>query len=351
MQPIRILVYLLLCITTLQTTPPPPPPLTPEEGATLQAAWDEAASASEPMAPAHTAPADAAPPAASPPAITSDPSPATPSVRMGSTTRREVSLVVPAIPRDVGLFETHLLVALSQQTLQPSEVIVALSDTNATVARELEARWGKIFEGLVVLDHPGSQMPGENRNRGAALATSPIISFMDADDRMHPQRLEIIADVLTSSDAMVIIHSFSVAKGDSLEAPGFASRWAPDDWRRMVEQNVDGAVSTGQQLTRRWERFMGEAQEGRGYWPLEAHGHLTVSRRVMDDVAFNAELRNEDTDFIKRVSQHDGKVVFVPLPLSEYAPSGADGFFQNAINLWGDMQDNVFSKYGVVASR
>merc|ERR1712048_502440 len=330
------LAVVVLCgLCKASILPPPPPPITPEEEKVLQNAWNEA-----------TASEHAAETMAKPPVIGNM---GTLSVSPVPIEKEKISLVIPAIPRDVELLETRILMTLSRQTQQPGEVIIALSDTNATWARELEGRWRQqFFAGLLVLDYPEKQSAGENRNRGAAKATMPIISFMDADDRMHPQRLEIMSDALTWSKAMVAIHSFSVANEDSAAAERTETkRWEQGEWRSLVELNADGAVSTGQQLSRRWDRFISEAQKGHGYWPLEAHGHLTVSRRVMDDVAFSSQLRNEDTDFIKRVFQHDGKVVFVPLPLSEYAPSGVDGFFQNAINVWGDMQNNVFAKYGV----
>merc|ERR1711918_79950 len=86
------------------------------------------------------------------------------------------------------------------------------------------------------------------------------------------------------------------------------------------------------------------------YYPLEAHGHVTVRRTVLDDVEYTDMERNEDTDFIKKIWAKQGKVEFVPLPLSEYTPSGVDGFFLNAINLWANMQANVFSQYNVTES-
>ena len=40
-----------------------------------------------------------------------------------------------------------------------------------------------------------TQTAGQNRNRAFAVATGEIVSFFDADDEMHPQRLQIIEEM------------------------------------------------------------------------------------------------------------------------------------------------------------
>lgn len=81
-----------------------------------------------------------------------------------------VTVVIPAKNEEHTL--PYLLTALSKQTLQPEEVIVA--DAKSTdKTREIARRFGaRVVDG---------GMPGVGRNRGAAVAKSELILFLDAD--------------------------------------------------------------------------------------------------------------------------------------------------------------------------
>merc|ERR1719282_1501640 len=62
---------------------------------------------------------------------------------------------------------------------------------------------------LIVTSKDGPALAGENRNRAVASATGEYVVFVDADDAMHPRRLEVLAHVFTSYHPQVILNGYS----------------------------------------------------------------------------------------------------------------------------------------------
>ncbi len=98
-----------------------------------------------------------------------------------------VTVVIPV--RDGEAFLAEAVRSALDQTRPPAEVIVVddgSSDGSAGLARAL---------GATVIDQPPLG-PGAARNRGAAHATTPLLAFLDGDDRMTPDRLVVQARAL-----------------------------------------------------------------------------------------------------------------------------------------------------------
>lgn len=90
-----------------------------------------------------------------------------------------VSIIIPTLNEEKYL--PLLLDSIAKQTIAPTEVIVA--DANSTDnTRKIAHKFGcKIVEG---------GRPGKGRNNGAAVATQPILLFLDADVILRPEFLE-----------------------------------------------------------------------------------------------------------------------------------------------------------------
>ncbi len=94
-----------------------------------------------------------------------------------------VSVVIPVYNGE--RFLAAAIESALEQTYRPLEVIVVddgSTDRSATVARS--------FAGVEVIDqeHAG---PGAARNRGIAAASGEFLAFLDADDLMPPDKLEL----------------------------------------------------------------------------------------------------------------------------------------------------------------
>ncbi len=112
-----------------------------------------------------------------------------------------------------------------EQTYRPLEVIVVddgSTDRSATVARS--------FAGVEVIDqeHAG---PGAARNRGIAAASGEFLAFLDADDLMPPDKLELQVGYLREHPEVGCVlgrQEVFAERGEALP------RWAqlPPIWRR-----------------------------------------------------------------------------------------------------------------------
>jgi glycosyltransferase involved in cell wall biosynthesis len=82
------------------------------------------------------------------------------------------------------------LESIEAQTLKADQVVVSCSSSDKSdFPSDIEKRFS--FP-LVILTTPDRKNAAENRNIAISHLTTDLVSFFDADDIMHPQRLEFI---------------------------------------------------------------------------------------------------------------------------------------------------------------
>jgi len=92
-------------------------------------------------------------------------------------------------------------------------MIISISGIDAQTARKLERQWQSELDArvpLLVLDTAEVVYAGPNRQRGADLTRSEVVSFFDVDDVQAPERLEIIADAFTNGAVKAAFHRFTI---------------------------------------------------------------------------------------------------------------------------------------------
>lgn len=209
---------------------------------------------------------------------------------------------------DRSTFLRGFVPSLFEQTVQPAELGIALSNAPAAVAEELRVALAKRFRGHVfVSSAEGPTSPGENRNRCAKLARGEIISFFDADDLMHTRRVEILDQVFRAYRPKAVIHAYAEPKFGHRRFLGYpgASFWCR------------GLRGPAYNLT---ETFGGTI-------PPVAQGWPTVSREVfMSGVSFISAGSGEDARFLQDVLARFGggpdngdPLVYLELGLGVYS--------------------------------
>lgn len=200
-----------------------------------------------------------------------------------------------------------LLDSIAQQTRLPDDVFISCSSAVPSDFPYLPSDYPFPFR---VLTHDIKQTVAQNRNiAGAHLMHHDIITFFDADDQMHPQRLEIIEDCFTKHDSMILVHDF-----DST-----GSKWLPTPKDIPYQFN---------QLERcPW----GSTQlKGRPAGLQIHNGQPSIRREVFDSIRFNesaACLTKDDTVFCTDVIvKWPDRTAYCPLKLSAYVPSYTGGF-------------------------
>ena len=190
----------------------------------------------------------------------------------------------------------RLLDALEHQTRRPDEVVVSCSSTTdfPVVSYSYPIR-------ILITDK--KQNASTNRNCAAKQLQTDIICFFDADDEMHPQRLELIAKSMYQTD--ILLHSF-FQDGERLE-----SYPVIDPSNYTIMHNVLRQAPSGCIMLDGIQRIH--------------HGQVSVTKEVYQQVQFPEEPEyevREDCVFCFRVFSLPGiRSVYLPYPLSKYSPS------------------------------
>lgn len=112
-----------------------------------------------------------------------------------------VSVVIPTHDRDDQV--TDAIASVLAQTLPVHEVLVC-DDRASAATRAVVTTWTERTGGLVrYVDSSGegAGTAGASRNVGAALATAPLLAFLDDDDMWLPEHLERLHLSLSRDDA------------------------------------------------------------------------------------------------------------------------------------------------------
>ena len=122
----------------------------------------------------------------------------------------KISVIIPCIPRHIDSLR-NVLNDLHQQTVLPQEVVVALSETIQATGIALEQELNTLTNyslNIRIISDEDKHGPSSNRNRASRECQGDVIAFMDADDRVHPQKVEIIKWVFTNYDTHIFMHGY-----------------------------------------------------------------------------------------------------------------------------------------------
>jgi glycosyltransferase involved in cell wall biosynthesis len=201
----------------------------------------------------------------------------------------------------------RLFDSIERQTRQPDDVVVSCS---STTLQEVTYRRDMYTFPFRILIHAERKSAAENRNYAAGQLQTDVVSFFDADDIMHPQRLAIIADAFDAHPSLCLfLHNTEF--GTSMEFPRYPTVY--------LYMNQLGQCEWGSTVLK---------------VPLnEAHianGHVSVRRRVIQEgIAYpeGAHFRGrEDTVFTTEIIRRwPNQTAYCRNVLSRYEPSGTGG--------------------------
>lgn len=202
----------------------------------------------------------------------------------------------------------RLLASIERQTVLPASVVVSCSSTTSVL------QWEQTYSfPLVIHTHAEHRGPSFNRNFAARqLQNVDIISFIDADDEIHPQRLELIARAfLMFPDTMLVLHGLTV----DVDAP-------------FVRFNVEDVPMFQNRLRRcQWGATILDP-------PIQGafihNGHPSIQAEFFQQIQFSDHpdhKAKEDTVFCTTiVSAMPRQCVYIDANLSRYYPSHSQEF-------------------------
>ncbi len=144
-----------------------------------------------------------------------------------------VSIIIPTFNRK--RFVAEAIDSCLSQTYDQVEIIVVDDGSTDGTADFLRVKYGDSVRLLV----GSNQGPGIARNRGIAEARGEFIHFLDADDRLHEEKIKIGIDVFRRfPDVCVLYTHFQFVASDGgtpLETPAF-ERFSDDVFCELLRQ-------------------------------------------------------------------------------------------------------------------
>jgi glycosyltransferase involved in cell wall biosynthesis len=205
-----------------------------------------------------------------------------------------------------------LLESIEKQTVLPDKVVVSSSSTS-------ELKCDKIYSfPLEVIITENKQNASKNRNVAASkLLDMDYITFIDADDIMHPQRIEFLLKGFQTYDSDIILHNYFDSKKETIES--FLKNFEELNIRtHTLIQGWTGCITHINGYDERLDKIH--------------HGQVTVKRTIFEAVWFPEEREfetKEDCIFCYRVfSLPNIKHAYIQNELSYYNPSCTGGIAQ-----------------------
>jgi len=189
-----------------------------------------------------------------------------------------VSLIIPCIANDLGRCALLLEKFLHSTTLMPDEILVSVS--GVLEAPELDEIVQTKKTKIRVFLREGTHYAGDNRNYGAKHAKGDILLFQDADDEIHPQKVELVVNFFEKNKNVDVLNHL-------YQPYGF-------DWQIYdVSKIEDFPVIEHRELFE--SKYTGRAGGG----GCVHRGHVSVRAQVWKTIKYDPTLRRgQDAVFL-----------------------------------------------------
>jgi hypothetical protein len=212
-------------------------------------------------------------------------------------------VAIPTYVKHAGFLQS-LLENITSSTVKPD--MISVSCSSMSMNRTVEVVVNSV---PVIIQYTTEVLnPSQNRNKAASALDTDIISFLDGDDLMHPQRIEYVKQVFVDHpDIDVVYHSFESKSLLSRDAP-FGPMSFPD---LRINQLIVNPGALGI-LVHTTEQS----------YPYHIHhAHVTVRQRTFKVFKFDETPQYkycEDSLYATTLISHDVQNGYLYNPLSRY---------------------------------
>ena len=221
--------------------------------------------------------------------------------------RKRIGVAIPCYNKHIPKL-LECLASIESQTRKPDLVAISCSSTQPDEFPILP----HYSFGVVVSTFSERRNASQNRNSAAKCLDTEIISFFDADDLMHPQRIEAL-DSTFNEPCDIVLHSFFTADEINIQFPKYDIIRAD---RNTLKQSRSGCIILD---------YPGHIH----------HGHVTVRREIFEAYPFREEKEyetREDCVFCYTICGIPGvRTAYLGYPLSKYVATNSMVAFANGI--------------------
>ncbi len=194
----------------------------------------------------------------------------------------------------------NLLDSIERQTKKPDKVIISSSSTKIEDVPYKSTDYSFPF---FIITTSEKKNAAQNRNIAASHLDTDIISFIDADDVMHYQRLEIIYKCFTSTDCKFLLHSLQLGRRPNTEITFYTD----PEFQKDVLYNYEGL---------RVNHIIYNDPD------IIHNSQCSLRKEIFDSIKYDPSdsvVAKEDTEFNLRViDQFKEYCYFTPAKLSYY---------------------------------
>jgi len=230
-----------------------------------------------------------------------------------------ISLCIPSQFVSATIFFPHLTLLLDSlkiSTKHPQEIIFAISEVPIDKIEKLRNVIHRMLlerniNSTLLLDVTDRHRHVSlNRIIAFSASSCPVVSFIDCDDQLHPQRLEIIHFVFHKYDIDFLTHSYHRTCFKHDRVWRFINEYVNyrdpvffeplyHDWNQLIYNYLNASVEVV--TTNALQDFLARHQS-KEKGTLHANGHISLKRKVMEFVK-PFEVWGEDTEYNVRVLQ------------------------------------------------
>lgn len=212
-----------------------------------------------------------------------------------------IAVCIPCVEEHIP-FLKRCVKSIHSQTLLPKEVIISVSNITDTslnyinTHNTIENLIGTFRDKLNILVSYTCERKyaGENRNTTVDLATCDIISFIDADDIMYSNRLNIIDTIFrVCVQCVCVLHHFTENVLHDIEPNQVFTE------QRIVDYNFSELIH---------------------------FGHPSFTRQLLKRYRYSAQPRNQDLNFIQSILEHRDRILVYEQQLTCYVSNNSTYF-------------------------
>ena len=227
----------------------------------------------------------------------------------------KISVIIPCVDKHLNLLE-KLLESMILYTRKPDEVIVSVSPKYLKLnLNDIKKKLEDKYTFLKCIVQKSVTTAGMNRNSCLDIVSGDIIVANDADDIMHPQKLEIIEDIFMKyPDMKLIVHNLINTKKTDYSLKSF----------QKVDLNqlkFYTDLISGEKIGLKSNLF--EKETGLVF----GHNYACCTPTVTYDVAKSIQYDNisygEDAKYVADVNRYYNKTIYLPCKLMIYTQSGS----------------------------
>jgi glycosyltransferase involved in cell wall biosynthesis len=214
-----------------------------------------------------------------------------------------VGIAVPCFHGHINNIK-NLLNSIEKQTKKPDYVIISCSGINEN---DIPYKQEDYSFPLKFITTKCKLNTAQNRNIAANTLNTDVISFIDADDIMHPQCVEIIEKAFKENNIVFLVHRFT-NNTDFVDTIYDNDKISFDIGKLGISPVGDGCIH----LTLNNANIH--------------NGHCSISKKVLRYIKYGETpkyYRREDSDFtINVVNLYPRHTAYCSLALTNYIPSG-----------------------------